>query len=153
MIINLGELSYKEKIDINEEVIFPKEYYAETSILALENIHIEGFIKQNEADEINVKLLVKGIMYLNDSVTLEKIPYNLDFVIDEILDEEQNKQNTLDIMELLWQNIVLEVPIRYTQSDADNLKGDNWQVIKEDEETNKIDPHLQKLCEYNKGGE
>ena len=56
-------------------------------------------------------------------------------------------------MELLWQNIVLEVPIRYTQSDADNLKGDNWQVIKEDEETNKIDPRLQKLCEYNKGGE
>ena len=92
-------------------------------------------------------------MYLPDSVTLDKIPYNLDFDIDEVLDEVQNNQNTLDIMELLWQNIVLEVPIRYTKSDADNLKGDNWQVINEDEVKEEIDPRLQKLTEYNEGGE
>ena len=54
-------------------------------------------------------------------------------------------------MEFLWQNIILEVPIRYTKSDADNLSGDNWQVINGDEE--KIDPRMQKLYDYYKGGE
>ncbi len=153
MIINLAELSYKDKIDINTDIIFPQEYYESVGILSLDNIHVKGYISQNEVDEIVVKLEVSGIMYLPDSITLEKIPYNLDFSIDEVLDEMQNNQNTLDIMELLWQNIVLEVPIRYTKSDADNLKGNNWQVINEDEEKKDIDPRLQKLSEYNEGGE
>jgi uncharacterized metal-binding protein YceD (DUF177 family) len=57
-------------------------------------------------------------------------------------------------MEFLWQNIVLEVPIRYTKSDADNLKGDNWQVISDNNNEEEIDPRMQKLYDYfNKGGE
>ena len=59
----------------------------------------------------------------------------------------------LDIMELLWQNIVLEVPIRYTKSDADNLKGDNWEVLNAEEKQEEIDPRMQKLLDYYKGGE
>ncbi len=153
MIINLAELSYKDKIEIDSNINFPEEYYQNTSILSLDDIHVKGYVSQNEVDEVVVRLQVHGIMYLPDSVTLEKIPYNLDFDIDEVLDEVQNNQNTLDIMELLWQNIVLEVPIRYTKSDADNLKGDNWQVINEDEVKKEIDPRLQKLTEYNEGGE
>ena len=153
MIINLAELSYKDKIEIDSNINFPEEYYQNTSILSLDDIHVKGYISQNEVDEIVVRFKVSGVMYLPDSVTLDKIPYNLDFDIDEVLDEVQNNQNTLDIMELLWQNIVLEVPIRYTKSDADNLKGDNWQVINEDEVKEEIDPRLQKLTEYNEGGE
>ena len=153
MIINLAELSYKDKIEIDSNINFPEEYYQNTSILSLENVKVKGYISQNEVDEIVVRFKVSGVMYLPDSVTLDKIPYNLDFDIDEVLDEVQNNQNTLDIMELLWQNIVLEVPIRYTKSDADNLKGDNWQVINEDEVKEEIDPRLQKLTEYNEGGE
>ena len=153
MIINLAELSYKDKIEIDSNITFPEEYYQNTSILSLDDIHVKGYVSQNEVDEIVVRFKVSGVMYLPDSVTLDKIPYNLDFDIDEVLDEVQNNQNTLDIMELLWQNIVLEVPIRYTKSDADNLKGDNWQVINEDEVKEEIDPRLQKLTEYNEGGE
>ena len=153
MIINLAELNYKDKITIDEYLAFPSEYFAKTNILSLENIHAIGFIKQNAINEVVINLKVSGIMYLPDSVTLEKIPYNLDIDIDETLEEMQNPQNTIDIMEFLWQNIVLEVPIRYTKSDADNLKGDNWKVINEDEEEEKIDPRLQKLYEYNEGGE
>ena len=59
----------------------------------------------------------------------------------------------LDIMELLWQNIVLEVPIRYTKSDADNLKGDNWKVLSDSSRDQEIDPRMQKLYDYYKGGE
>ena len=153
MIINLAELSYKDKIEIDSNITFPEEYYQNTSILSLDDIHVKGYVSQNEVDEIVVRFKVSGVMYLPDSVTLDKIPYNLDFDIDEVLNEVQNNQNTLDIMELLWQNIVLEVPIRYTKSDADNLKGDNWQVINEDEVKEEIDPRLQKLTEYNEGGE
>jgi len=88
-----------------------------------------------------------------DSVTLEEIPYEFDFIIDDVVDETCiNEQNMLDIMELLWENIVLEVPIRYTKSDAEDLKGDNWEVLSDNKE-DKIDPRMQKLYDYYKGGE
>ena len=74
-------------------------------------------------------------MTILDSVSLEEINYPFDFEIDEeITDFIKNSQNCLDIMEFLWQNIVLEVPIRYTLCDADNLKGDNWCMISNNNE-------------------
>ena len=92
-------------------------------------------------------------MMLLDSVTLDEIPYEFDFVLDDIIDERCiNEQNVLDIMELLWENIVLEVPIRYTKSDAEDLKGDNWKVLSDNQE-GQIDPRMQKLYDYYKGGE
>ena len=36
------------------------------------------------------------------------------------------KQNMLDIIELLWENIILEVPISLTKSPNLELKGDGW---------------------------
>ena len=66
-------------------------------------------------------------MELLDSVTLEPITYDFSFTInDNLVDYLENSENLLDIKEFLWQNIVLEMPIRYTKSDADNLKGDNY---------------------------
>ena len=52
---------------------------------------------------------------------------------DEITDFIEKNQNALDINEFLWQNIVLEVPIRYTLCDAEKLKGDNWRVLSSNE--------------------
>lgn len=153
MKIDLATLNYKD-IDIDEDINYPESFLEGSKILELEKVHASGKIFQDDLDQINIRISVSGIMYLEDSVTLEKIPKDFTFDIDEVLEQnEQNNQNTLDIMELLWQNIVLEVPIRYTKSDAQNLKGDNWEVLSENAKKEEIDPRLQKLTEYYKGGE
>ena len=91
-------------------------------------------------------------MVILDSVTNEKVDYDFEFEVDDEIEENGViNQNMLDIIELLWQNIVLEVPIRFTKSDAENLSGDNWKVI--DGNNKEIDPRMQKLYELNKGGE
>lgn len=154
MKIDLAALSYKDKIELDDDINFDIAYLDGSPILDLQNVHVKGLINEDNLNNIVIRLDVKGTMFLADSVTLEKIPKDFAFVIDEIWEDEmQNKQNTLDIMELLWQNIVLEVPIRYTHSDAQNLKGDNWEVLSLDGKKDEIDPRLQKLYEYNKGGE
>lgn len=154
MKINLNELSYKDKIEIDTNVEFNDEYLKASPIKKLENVHAKGFFFQNNAQEYKCNLEVNGIMYLLDSITLEEIPYKFAFNLEENLDEVlENNQNMLDIIELLWQNIVLEVPIRYTQSDAGNMKGDNWKVINESSREKEIDPRMQKLYDYYKGGE
>ena len=153
--INLSNLNYKDKIDIDEVIDYPIEYLKNSDIKKLEKVKVNGFLAQNEVNEYVANLHVYGQMYLIDAVTLEEEPYDFDFNIDDVIPQNCiNEQNMLDIMEFLWQNIVLEMPIRYTKSDADNLKGDNWQVINEVAQGEEIDPRMQKLYDYyNKGGE
>ncbi|MBE6148734.1 MAG: DUF177 domain-containing protein [Firmicutes bacterium] len=153
MKLNLSELSYKDKIEIKDYFSFSNDYLASSNIKKLDGVYAEGFVYQTDLDEYKCRIAVNGVMMLLDSVTLEEIPYEFDFIIDDVVDETCiNEQNMLDIMELLWENIVLEVPIRYTKSDAEDLKGDNWEVLSDNKE-DKIDPRMQKLYDYYKGGE
>jgi len=154
MKLNLSELSYKDKLVIDGEYTFDETYLGTTKIQKLDKVKVEGFIYQNDLDEYKCKIDVAGKMILLDSITLDEIPYEFTILIDDEVPEScVNEQNMLDIMELLWENIVLEVPIRYTKSDADNLKGDNWKVLNETDEEDKIDPRMQKLYDLYKGGE
>jgi len=153
MKIDLNELSYKDKIDIDEIFSYNKDELSTSSIQKLDNVKAKGYIRLNAAEEYEINIDVNGSMELLDSVTLEPINYDFSFTInDNLADYLENNENLLDIKEFLWQNIVLEVPIRYTKSDADNLKGDHWKVINESEEK-EIDPRLEKLNELFKGGE
>lgn len=152
--LNLLPKVFDEKIEI------PKSYYENTSIKGLSSIDVVGSIKYNCCDEVVINLDVTGEMQLVDAITNELVNYPFSIKIDENLaeiDENDAKyleksQNILDIIEFLWENIVLEVPIRVTQSTGVSLHGDGWQ-LNVDENKDKIDPRFQKLDEFFKGGE
>lgn len=147
-------------VELDEDINFPPEYYASTSIKRLENFHVKGNIKYNLSDEVAINLHVTGDMILIDAITLEEVKYPIDLNINEILDDlaEENGQyfeknkNILDKLEFLWENIVLEVPISFTKASGKNLKGDGWELNKDSDEE-EIDPRLAKLNDLFKGGE
>ena len=135
MKLDLSPLNYKNKIDINNIISYDEHFLKGSPIKKLDDVKFDGYITRNDFDEYNAYIHVNGNMTILDSVSLEEINYPFDFEIDEeITDFIKNSQNCLDIMEFLWQNIVLEVPIRYTLCDADNLKGDNWCMISNNNE-------------------
>ena len=74
-------------------------------------------------------------MKIYDSVTMDEVWYPFDIQIDEKLDEFVEKDKKyLDLLEFLWQNIVLEVPLRYTLvSDYQEYQGDGWKLVSEEE--------------------
>ena len=48
--------------------------------------------------------------------------------------EVKNIENTLDILSVLWENIVLEVPIRFSEvSDYYKYQGNGWHLVSEEE--------------------
>jgi uncharacterized metal-binding protein YceD (DUF177 family) len=154
MIVSLSVLSYKEQIDIDEDIVYSLDDLKDSPIQKLSNVHARGYIYQNAIEEYIADIDVKGIMTLLDSVSNEPIELPFSFTIEDNLEPYlQKSENLLDIKELLWQNIVLEVPIRYTQKDASKLKGDHWKVIDETSSEETIDPRLQKLNDIYKGGE
>ena len=135
--IDLQKLNYLEKIEIDEEVEIPKEYLDNTDIVNLSKIKTVGTITFDQEDNYLIKLDISGIMDLHDSLTYDIIPYEFKVNIEETL---ENSIKTLDLIEFLWHYIVLEVPLRFTNSKENYVKNDNYQVISEEEYSKKNNP-------------
>ena len=140
----------EKEIRINDEVIFPKELLENTRIYELINTKFDGVIKFDYDEELLLKGTLSGLMILEDDLTLEKIKreFSLD-ILENMQNYEQNQQNSIDIMPILWQNIVVEVPMRVTNSEIKDIKvqGDGWKVIAEDELEEKGNLSLGELLE------
>lgn len=144
--------------NINYEgvVAIPKEYYEKMDILDVQNVHLKFEIYKNMDQDDILHLVCTGNFLLQDARNLESVSYPFQFEFAEKIDEEsemcgrflENSQNTLDIMAILWENIVLENPISYTECDSLENPKENvgWRVVgeKDDEE---IDPRLAPLME------
>ena len=135
--IDLQKLNYLEKIDINEEIMIPKDYLENTDIVNLSKIKVNGNITNDIEDNYLVKLDISGIMDLHDSLTYDIIPYEFETNIEETL---ENSIKTLDLIEFLWHYIVLEVPLRFTNSKENYVENENYRVISEEEYSKKNNP-------------
>lgn len=142
--IDLAKVDEKG-IVIDDMVSFGEDFIKNTPIQKLENVKVKGRAYYSITNEIVFDCHVEGTMVLLDAMDLEPIDYPFSFEISEILSEnddekEQNQLKTLDIMDILWQNIVLEVPIsvRKEPDRKYHLEGDGWELV--DEERKKLDP-------------
>ena len=150
MEIELNKLSPIYEID--KDFFIDLNEYQNKNIVNLKDMHVNGYLKLSDNDNLEVNLKLTGNMLLKDSVTLENITYPLDIKIAEeydINDEYfkeyyEKKQNILDIMTILWENIVLEVPMRLTNSKNTNISGEGWSMGN-NENKNEIDPRMAKL--------
>lgn len=138
-------------LKIDETVDFDESYYKNTDIIELKNVKVTGFIKRNIEQDFLLSLKVNGSMKIPDARTLQVIDYPFTLEMEEKIDETndeiqeylEKKQNILDIMGILWENIVLEVPISKTTGNLEELKGDGWELVSEKIKT--VDPRLSKL--------
>ena len=137
MEIDLQKLNYLDKIDINEEIEIPESFIEDTDIVKLSKIKTDGNITFDAEDNYLIKLDISGIMDLHDSVTYDIIPYEFKVNIEETL---ENSVKTLDLIEFLWHYIVLEVPLRFTNSEIDSIENENYRVISEEEYSKKNNP-------------
>ena len=137
MIIELFDLITNGKtINIDNDITIPNELIKESTIRRLNNIHFKGCIKKLIDDTYQLEGTISGIMILPDDITLEDYEYNFTSEIEEKIEETSiNSQKTLDITGILWQNILVEIPLKaVNEKNKDlTLEGDGWRLIKEDE--------------------
>ncbi len=135
--IDLQKLNYLDEITIDEEIEIPESFLENTDIVKLSKIKTKGNITLDIEGDFLIKLDISGIMDLHDSVTYDIIPYEFKVNIEETL-EKSNK--TLDLIEFLWHYIVLEVPLRFTNSETNYVENENYRVISEEEYSKKNNP-------------
>ncbi len=139
-----------DEININESIEFKPEVYADTDIKKLRFMHVEGDIKRETDDDDLIDLSVSGEMVLPDSISLEDVNYPFSFKIEGSLQEILgNCPNTLDILEILWENIVLEIPLKFTKvEDLSKFHGDGWRLLSEEDNTHKDNPFNELLKDF-----
>ena len=144
MTIDLFNLIVNNKtINIDSDIIIPNEYLENSGIRRLNNIHFKGNIKKLVDDTYSLEGVLSGTMILADDITLEDYEYNFTSEIEENIEETSiNLQKTLDITDILWQNILIEVPSKVVNEKNKNIKleGNGWRLISEDDLNNKNNP-------------
>lgn len=133
-----------DRIDINDEIIIPKEYYT-YDINDISPVKLNGYLYLDELDNLSINLNVKCTLKLKSSINLDIIDYPIDITIDELdFDDENNKKitNSIDLLPIIWQNILLEIPIRVTDSSNNDEIDDKYIAKKE------FDERLSKLKEF-----
>lgn len=132
MIIDLTKLNTNLSINIDEKVNIVDEWLVNTDIQKLDDVSFKGKII-NEVDETYLLTgLLNGRMLLLDNLTLEEVWYPFSIEIEE---NYEISENILDILPILWQNILVEVPLKVVSNSTKDvtLKGDGWRLISEDE--------------------
>jgi len=158
MIIDLTKLIYNQvdSIPIDAEIDIPKEYLND-DIRDISKVKIFGEIIE-EGESYLVNLNIKCDLTLICSVSLKDVLYPVDVDIEEIISENGENieffdkiiNNSIDLVPIIWQNILLEVPIRVVSPDIEeeNIYGDGWKFITKEEENKEIDPRLSKLKDF-----
>lgn len=138
-------------VDIDLKYSFKDELKG-TDIISLDDVNINGTITKDSLDGFLLDINVEGVMVLPCSLTLKPVPYpfniNIQGNIDEMLQEmDENAKkiiNTIDILPIIWENILMEIPSKVVSPDASIKKeGEGWRMITGEEESE--NPELAKL--------
>lgn len=146
-----------DSININEKVNIPEELLKTSDIRRLSDVNFKGKIFKDYDMNLVLEGVISGVMILPDDITLEDTECEFKGEISENIEEILKiEKNTIDILEILWQNILVEIPLKVCNPKNDNIKleGEGWRLISEEEFNNqKYNPFsdLSKLLE--KGGE
>ena len=135
MKFDLNTLNTKPQIIIDTKINFPKEDLEKAKILKMDEVSVKGQINNNKEESI-LNLTIKGKMTLPCNLTLEPVDYPFSIEIEENLNEIiENSQKTIDILPIIWENILMEIPMRVISPNAKNMKtkGNGWELITDSE--------------------
>ena len=156
MIIDLTKMIYNNlyKIPVNGIINISDDVISNTDIRRISPVKVSGFLYNND-EEYELNINIKGEMILPCARTLKDVKYPFDIDINEIIDEKNEFdvkiiQNRLDIFPIIWQYILVDIPLRVLAPDAKEkpLQGSGWRLITEDDKKEKIDPRLEGLSKF-----
>ncbi len=140
-----------KSITINETYSFSSEELKGTDLLKLDNVKINGELFKNSLGNIELNVVVDGVMVLPCAITLKPVdyPFNIEIsgeleeLMEEFVNFSTNFQNSIDILPIIWENILMEIPMRVVSEDVKetdyNRSGDGWSfTTKEDEKTSPL---------------
>ena len=143
------------QVDIDETLSFQKDDLKNTTILELKNVHVRGMITRSTDHNYNLSLIIEGIMILPCALTLKPTSHPFTTSIEDDLltllkeiDENIKKiENSIDILPIIWENILMEIPIKVVNDDVSSMKieGNGWKFVTDEETKEVVNSEFEKL--------
>ena len=134
MKLDLRKLYAFKKLEIDTDLDLSKVDYRKLNIRKINRMHVKGLVKVNYEDNIELDLDIDGEIVMPCAITLEDVivPINT-HIEEEILENTLKDDFYLDLLDILWENVILEVPIRVTKEGAklESQKGNGWEIVSE----------------------
>lgn len=134
MKIDLRRLYGIGKLDINEQVEIKEDIYSKMNVKKMDKVNVQGEVLVNYEDNIELNLNLSGAFIMPCEITGEdvNIPFNT-HVEEEILENTLNDKFYLDLSDILWENIVLEIPFKVVKEGAEIecQQGEGWKLSEE----------------------
>ena len=134
MKIDLNLINRLGKEEYNEDLNVSLFDLSNTDIIRLDYVHFEGVSSIDYVEDLILNGTLVGQMVLPCSITLDEVEYPFEIEIEENLgnfDEILKKnKNSLEILSVLCENIVLEIPMKVVKKGIDiaNIKGNGWEL-------------------------
>lgn len=136
MNISLIPLNTKGRVDF--DFIADLTDYKSDGVLKCDDIHVSGYIIDNMTDNYEVNMHIKGEITVRSAINLSEVivPIDIEYsdFVENLVSIYKNSANTLDILPIIWENILLEIPIRAVNS-SDSYQitnGDGWEITSEE---------------------
>lgn len=134
MKLDLRKLYAFKKLEIDTDLDLSKVDYQKLNIKKINRMRVKGLVKVNYEDNIELDLDIDGEIVMPCAITLEDVlvPINT-HIEEEILENTLKDDFYLDLLDILWENVILEVPIRVTKEGAklESQKGNGWEIVSE----------------------
>lgn len=143
MLLDLTRLQSRisDELEYHNSIILDEMLYKDTDIRSLSPIDVDITIVRSSDSSYNMNLRIKGTMVLPCSLTLKDVNYPFDIKTEvKVSNDDENydeyvkiNQNNIDIIPIIWQNILLEIPLRVESEDVSDsiVSGEGWKLIRE----------------------
>ncbi|WP_208589342.1 YceD family protein [Gracilibacillus suaedae] len=145
-------VSFREEVDISDIVNLDND------IRRIEPVLVDGTARM-DGDDITCDFQIQGAMILPCARTLVDVSYEFSihaiesFTTSSFREEEEVhlvNGEVLDLTPFIKENVLLETPLRVFADDekleANTMKeGKGWTLVTEEEQSEKVDPRLEKL--------
>ncbi len=136
---------FKAIIDFTEDI-------KGTDILDISEVEVYGDYEVFDSSEFVFYINIKCTLTLECAITEKLVPFEIDLQVEEVFsideDEESNTIEgiTIDLLPIIWSNIILEMPMRVVSENAyDNFELDNTEF-----DDNEIENAFLNLKNYKK---
>lgn len=151
---NLKNRSMK-KLMIHENLEINYDLLKDTELLDLKDVMVDGTIFLDSFDEYQISLEIHGTMILACAITLKPVSYpfhievegNVEELMNEIDENVKKSENSIDIFPIIWENILMEIPLRVVAEDAREvtMAGEGWKFVSDTNKQGTTNSEFDKL--------
>lgn len=162
MIIYSNDVKAKKAIRFDQDIeINIKDIESYPDIIKVNKVHVILEAKE-VVDLVVVEYKIDADLILRSTRTLKPVPYTIQEEVALTLSFEENDYEDEDIIQVddqfdmypeILSTLITSIPLKIIgKDDPETLKGDNWEVISEDEYYKKkkeeVDPRFAKLLDF-----